>query len=539
MEVSSHFRCPLVLTNPSNHSPNHKLLFLVYSNSWFPSIYFSEKSDTPSTVKSDDGVPSYHDNNNDSAFKPVNIGQDGGTPGGAVRPQWASNKDETSLVRDRDRDRDQTETRQKYINYRRRMERSRSLELDPNGSGLSNATYLRNSSQDGESLRYSLVNIDIDSDQSQDNASSLEGTTPFSVNPRTTAGDVVNSLTATPAVVINPLTTPAASTVATVTPAVVIDPLTTPAASTVATVTPAVVINPLTTPAASTVATVTPASTFTNVTPLTIRSIDSELSFPDDSSVMVSSAPGSHGNELKPRVIYVQGRSPDLHQTEVDVHDPFTVSSTVMSPKRTSPDRDFKSRSLHNLVAYDSDASGGEYRIIRSSQGQRSEVDNQPISSQSIGNLMRHSQPAPQEAYDETKRFSAPTSQEPKRFNLRTPHQRPGYSKSESNLISATDNHLDIPLQGAYSEMYISGVSVRIRRSEVAYYYADVERSRKEELVDYVSQQVLSYYYRIYSYISRGIYIRTKYYTDNLSYTRVTPSGKKLYRKKVYFSIAE
>ena len=40
-------------------------------------------------------------------------------------------------------------------------------------------------------------------------------------------------------------------------------------------------------------------------------------------------------------------------------------------------------------------------------------------------------------------------------------------------------------------------------------------------------------------YISRGIYPRTKYYTDNSSYTRVTPSGKKLYRKKVYFSIAD
>ena len=39
--------------------------------------------------------------------------------------------------------------------------------------------------------------------------------------------------------------------------------------------------------------------------------------------------------------------------------------------------------------------------------------------------------------------------------------------------------------------------------------------------------------YRIFSYISRGIYPRTKYYTDNSSYTRVTPSGKKLYRKQV------
>ena len=41
--------------------------------------------------------------------------------------------------------------------------------------------------------------------------------------------------------------------------------------------------------------------------------------------------------------------------------------------------------------------------------------------------------------------------------------------------------------------------------------------------------------YRISSCISRRIYPRTKYYTDNSSYTRVTPSGKKLYRKQVEF----
>ena len=33
--------------------------------------------------------------------------------------------------------------------------------------------------------------------------------------------------------------------------------------------------------------------------------------------------------------------------------------------------------------------------------------------------------------------------------------------------------------------------------------------------------------YRISPSISREIYPRTKYYTDNSSYTRVTPSGKK------------
>ena len=41
--------------------------------------------------------------------------------------------------------------------------------------------------------------------------------------------------------------------------------------------------------------------------------------------------------------------------------------------------------------------------------------------------------------------------------------------------------------------------------------------------------------YRISLCISRGIYPRTKYYTYNSSYTWVTPSGKKLYRKQVEF----
>ena len=44
--------------------------------------------------------------------------------------------------------------------------------------------------------------------------------------------------------------------------------------------------------------------------------------------------------------------------------------------------------------------------------------------------------------------------------------------------------------------------------------------------------------YRISPCISRGIYPRTKYYIDNSSYTRVTPSGKKLYRKQVEFESA-
>ena len=52
----------------------------------------------------------------------------------------------------------------------------------------------------------------------------------------------------------------------------------------------------------------------------------------------------------------------------------------------------------------------------------------------------------------------------------------------------------------------------------------------KKKVVDFCSD------YRISPSISREIYPRTKYYTDNSSYTRVTPSGKKLYQKQVEFS---
>ena len=50
------------------------------------------------------------------------------------------------------------------------------------------------------------------------------------------------------------------------------------------------------------------------------------------------------------------------------------------------------------------------------------------------------------------------------------------------------------------------------------------------------SEYVLDEMYRISPSISREIYPRTKYYTDNSSYTRVTPSGKKLCQKQVEFS---
>ena len=60
------------------------------------------------------------------------------------------------------------------------------------------------------------------------------------------------------------------------------------------------------------------------------------------------------------------------------------------------------------------------------------------------------------------------------------------------------------------------------------------------ETLVYLSKILLVYWtYRICPCISRGIYPRTKYYTDNSSYTRVAPSGKKLYRKQVEFSKCE
>ena len=52
----------------------------------------------------------------------------------------------------------------------------------------------------------------------------------------------------------------------------------------------------------------------------------------------------------------------------------------------------------------------------------------------------------------------------------------------------------------------------------------------------YMSLSGSYHVYRISPSISREIYPRTKYYTDNSSYTRVTPSGKKLCQKQVEFS---
>jgi hypothetical protein len=195
----------------------------------------------------------------------------------------------------------------------------------------------------------------------------------------------------------------------------------------------------------------------------------------------------------KPRVIYVQSRSPDVAEniSEDNLPDPFTVSHTDLASERTSviSDVGFKSKSLHNLAVHDSRA-GSEYRIIRS--GQRSGLQNPPISSQSVGNLLHPiSRPARQVCSDEPNRVSAPTKQEANHVGIPPTHQRSVFSKSESNLVSATDTDLDIPLQGAFSDQCIPGASVRIRRSEVAYYHADVERSRKEELIDYISQQVI------------------------------------------------
>ena len=67
----------------------------------------------------------------------------------------------------------------------------------------------------------------------------------------------------------------------------------------------------------------------------------------------------------------------------------------------------------------------------------------------------------------------------------------------------------------------------------------DDVRSIKGKVMTISSPNVLYGYkvaYRISPSISREIYPRTKYYTDNSSYTRVTPSGKKLYQKQVEFS---
>ena len=52
----------------------------------------------------------------------------------------------------------------------------------------------------------------------------------------------------------------------------------------------------------------------------------------------------------------------------------------------------------------------------------------------------------------------------------------------------------------------------------------------------HIDVDIVKQTYRISPSISREIYPRTKYYTDNSSYTRVTPSGKKLCQKQVEFS---
>ena len=65
--------------------------------------------------------------------------------------------------------------------------------------------------------------------------------------------------------------------------------------------------------------------------------------------------------------------------------------------------------------------------------------------------------------------------------------------------------------------------------------FKSIEKKNVTQELIYISM-TLELIYRISPSISREIYPRTKYYTDNSSYTRVTPSGKKLYQKQVEFS---
>ena len=65
--------------------------------------------------------------------------------------------------------------------------------------------------------------------------------------------------------------------------------------------------------------------------------------------------------------------------------------------------------------------------------------------------------------------------------------------------------------------------------------YGGAEILKKSMLRASIDNIINKHVYRISPCISRGIDPRTKYYTDNSSYTRVTPSGKKLYRKQVEF----
>jgi hypothetical protein len=138
-------------------------------------------------------------------FKPVNSynRSEGGAPGVTVRPQWASGDDKMLQMLDQY----QSETRHRwpnYINYGRYIKRST----------LSNATYLQNNSVEDDSFRYPVIDINIDSNQSQDNTSSLAISTPL----------YVNTLAKVPPVTVNtvtPITLQTTSTITNVTPSMV------------------------------------------------------------------------------------------------------------------------------------------------------------------------------------------------------------------------------------------------------------------------------------------------------------------------------
>ena len=98
----------------------------------------------------------------------------------------------------------------------------------------------------------------------------------------------------------------------------------------------------------------------------------------------------------------------------------------------------------------------------------------------------------------------------------------------------------DIKNLGLYTNMAIIPRNIyslvdnphpKTAKTRIKLYHLHIIRTER-----FTVSQVQNHAYRISPSISREIYprfFRTKYYTDNSSYTRVTSSGKKLYRKQV------
>ena len=304
-------------------------------NGHTPVLTRMEKSFTPNTVKSDDIGVSYQDNYNDSPFKLVNLhdGPEGGAPGVTVRQQWASGNDKTSQMRDQN----QSHTRPKWLNYRRNMEPSKNLEFEPSHSTLSNATYLWNSSAEDDSCRYSVVDINIDSTQSQENTSALAISTPLYVK-----------------------------TLATVTPITVnaVIPLT---ASTMTNITP------LTMTSMETVESLEHISIATEVPPAARSSITEDafgpVSLTTESSTAASptvTQASPSADRGKPRMIYINSRSPDVAEnlSADNLPDLFPVSHSALAQEWTSvvSEASFKSKSLQNMAVHYSHASSESFK---------------------------------------------------------------------------------------------------------------------------------------------------------------------------------